>query len=274
MAIDWATAIHYASLVAIAEAVRPSGYEQAELKQIEDAGYTLLQTLYGSDLATDIDPHLGDVVSFGFIAVSNAGELVAVIRGTDTILEWLHDAEFLMVPSPIKNAKGFTDDGFTAVYKSLRIGQAEPDAVPISAVDYIKSQLGVGIAKTVTVCGHSLGGALATMLTLDVALNIPFQSPASYTFASPRVGDHIFSGEYKNAVYHSYRVANRLDLVTQLPSVLPLPYLHIQDKYELKPDLSKVALTVPCLHHLTTYLWLMDQIVGSETFKLNAGCGI
>ncbi len=102
--INWESAIRYAGLVAIAESVAPSSsYGQPELDQIKTAGYAFLQTLYGDDLATDIDPHVGDVVSFGFLAVSATKELVAAIRGTDTILEWLHDAAFLMVPCPIRS---------------------------------------------------------------------------------------------------------------------------------------------------------------------------
>ena len=161
--IDWNTAINYANLVAIAESVSPSGsYGQTEINQIKAAGYTFLQTLYGDDLATDSDPHIGDVVSFGFLAVSGAKELVAAIRGTDTILEWLHDASFLMVPCPVAGAHGFTEDGFTAVYRSLRIGQANGTQ---SAKDSIKGYLDAGTAASVTICGHSLGGALATLLS-------------------------------------------------------------------------------------------------------------
>jgi hypothetical protein len=121
--INWNTAIQYAFLVKITESVEPSAsYGELEINQIKTAGYTFLQTLYGDDLATDIDSHMGDVVTFGFLAVSATKELVAVIRGTDTILEWLHDGSFLMVPTPIVGSHGFTEDGFTAVYRSLRIG--------------------------------------------------------------------------------------------------------------------------------------------------------
>jgi hypothetical protein len=65
--IDWNTAIQYANLVKIAESVAPSGsYGQSQIDQIKAGGYTFLQTLYGDELATDIDPHIGEVVSFGF----------------------------------------------------------------------------------------------------------------------------------------------------------------------------------------------------------------
>ena len=50
------------------------------------------------------------------------------------------------------------EDGFTAVYRSLRVGQANGTQ---SAKDAIKGYFDNGTATSVTVCGHSLGGALA-----------------------------------------------------------------------------------------------------------------
>jgi hypothetical protein len=268
--INWNTAIQYANLVKIAELVSPSGaYGPTEISAINSAGYTFLQTLYGDDLATDIDPHIGDVVTFGFLAVSSAKELVAAIRGTDTILEWLHDASFLMVPCPIAGSHGFTEDGFTAVYRSLRIGPANGSS---SAKDAIKSYLDTGTAASVTVCGHSLGGALATLLTLDVGLNTSCHAPAAYTYASPRTGDHIFAGAFNAAVPLSYRIANRQDLVPKLPTIIPLPYEHVNTECELLPPPNQINSTIPCMHHLTTYLWLMGQLTGSGAYPLDAGC--
>ncbi len=270
MPINWNTAIQYAVLVKIAESVDPSGsYGATEINEITAAGYTFLQTIYGDDLATDADPHVGEVVTFGFLAVSATGELVAAIRGTDTILEWLHDASFLMVPTPIAGSHGSTEDGFTAVYKSLRIGAANGT---LSAKGSIKSYLDNSTASSVTVCGHSLGGALATLLTLDIGLNTSCKSPASYTYASPRTGDHTFAGSYNAAIASSYRIENRQDLVPKLPPPFPLLYEHVNTKYELIPPPNQVDPSLLCMHHLTTYLWLMAQLVGSSAYPLDSDC--
>jgi hypothetical protein len=268
--INWNTAILYAGLVKIAEDVAPTGsYGATETGLISAAGYTFLQTIYGDDLATDIDCHLGVVVTFGFLAVSAAKELVAVIRGTDTILEWLHDGSFLMVASPISGSHGYTEDGFTAVYKSLRIGKANGT---LAAKDSIKSYLDTGAAASVTVCGHSLGGALATFLTLDVGLNTSCKAPTSYTYASPRVGEHLFAGSYNASIPATYRIQNRQDLVPKLPPILPLPYEHVNTQYELNPPPNKISPSIPCMHHLTTYLWLMAQLAGVGGYPIDPGC--
>jgi len=270
--IDWKTAMRYATLVKLAKSVAPTGsYGQAERDQIAQAGYRFVQTLYANELATDIDPDAGEVVTFGFLALSDplAGEVLAVIRGTDTILEWLHDGAFLTVPSPITGAPGLTEDGFTAVYKSLRIA---PDDGSLTARDSIKSSLDTGAASRVTVCGHSLGGALATLLTLDVGLNTSCRTPTAYTYASPRVGDHIFASSYNAVISASYRIVNRQDLVPQLPPILPLPYEHTNTQYELNPPPNRINPTLLCMHHLTTYLWLMDQLVGTNQSSLDSDC--
>jgi Lipase (class 3) len=267
---NWNTAILYATLVKIAEGVVPTGsYGDTEEGLISAAGYTFLQTIYGDDLATDIDSHLGDIVTFGFLAVSPANELVAAIRGTDTILEWLHDGSFLMVGSPISGSHGSTEDGFTAVYKSLRIGPANGTQ---SVKDWINSYLGTGSATSVTVCGHSLGGALATLLTLDVGLNTSCNAPTSYTCASPRTGDHQFADSYNAAISTTYRIQNRQDLVPKLPPILPLPYEHVNTQYELNPLPNQINPSIPCMHHLTTYLFLMAQLAQIGGYPLDSGC--
>jgi hypothetical protein len=268
--INWNTAIHYASLVAIAEAVSPTGsYGPNEVNQIAAAGYTFLQTIYGDDLATDIDSHLGDIVTFGFVAVSAGKELVAAIRGTDSLLEWLHDASYLIVPVVVPGAHGFTEDGFSAVYRSLRTAQQNGSP---TAKDTIKGYLDTGAANRVTICGHSLGGALATFLTLDVGLHTSCRAPVSYTYASPRTGDHLFASSHSAVVPFSYRIANRQDLVPKLPPIFPLPYEHVNTHYELSPPSNKIKASIPCMHHLTTYLWLMAQLCGAPGYSLDSDC--
>jgi hypothetical protein len=267
--IDWNVAIKYAKLVQLAEGIPPAGDDVQLKAAITNAGYTYLETLYGNELSTDVDPHAGEIVSFGFLALSPTNELVTSIRGTATIMEWIHDGAFLMVPSPISGLTGFTEDGFTAIYRSLR---TDKPAGSTSAVAAIKSHLTAGAAKTVTVCGHSLGGALATLLVVDVALNTPCKSPLGYTYASPRTGDQLFARAYNASVPASYRIANRQDLVPQLPPILPLPYEHVNTLYELNPPFGKIKQNVGCMHHLTTYIWLMEQLAGAGADPLNPEC--
>jgi hypothetical protein len=175
-----------------------------------------------------------------------------------------------MVPSPIAGSHGFTEDGFTAVYRSLRIGRANGS---LSAKDSVKSYLDTAAAAKVMICGHSLGGALATLLALDVGINTSCHAPTVFTYASPRTGDHLFAGSFNACIPNSYRIANRQDLVPKLPPILPIPYEHVQSEYELVPPPHAICSTISCMHHLTTYLWLMDQMIGTNDHPLDQDCG-
>lgn len=275
--VNWKIAIGYARLVQIAESVDPQDEYSADDKAaIAALGYTFLDTLYGNELSTDVDPHLGESVTYGFLAVSNAPgavekELVAIVRGTDTVDEWLHDFSFLMVPNPIHSGAGLTEDGFTGIYRSLGVGRTVNS---LTAVQAIGAYLHADRADTVTVAGHSLGGALATLLTLDVALNTPERTPVLYSFASPRVGDHQFAGFFDAVIPESYRVYNRADLVPNLPPVFPLPFEHTNTPLPLVAPMGAIQATIACAHHLTTYLWLMEQQVdpSSTEFPVDLDC--
>jgi len=268
---NWNSAIQYAKLVKIAEDVAPNAdYAQADIDKIKASGYTFLTPLYANELATDVNPHIGEIVTFGFLAVSAAQELVAAIRGTDTLWEWLHDASFLMDKNPIQSSHGFTEDGFTAIYKSLRI--ANPSNSD-SAVKAIQDALTNNSANRVAICGHSLGAALATLLTLDVALNTTYKTPVVYTYASPRVGDHFFAHSYNSNIDASFRIINTKDLVPKMPPPFPMPYKHVDTEMDLTPPDGKLKDNIACNHHLTSYLWLMDQLVGGANgFQIDTDC--
>jgi predicted lipase len=262
-------AIEMAQLVNAAYAIPPSDLTNSAGKTFAAGGtaYTVVTTIYANDLATDVDPDRGKQrVSIGLICQANgAGDAVIAIRGTEGTLEWVHDAEFLLVPCPFLPGAGNTEDGFTAMYKSM-----ETDVVPGSPS--VASALATLPFKqpvtSLSICGHSLGGALATLLALDVAANLKFPDPVAYTYASPRVGDPLFAATYNQIVKNSFRIANRLDLVPKLP--LPPAYEHVDELYELNPiqllplpPKILVNPTLACEHSLNSYLHLLSRLVGT-----------
>lgn len=265
--VDWKASIHYAQLVGIAYSVAPNASYTDQVKAaITQAGYTFVDALYGNELATDVSPHQGETVTYGFLATSAAGELVAVIRGTATLQEWLHDAAFLFVPNPIHAGGGMTEDGFTAIYRSMRAGQ-DPNSP--AAVSAITALVGGGQVSKVTITGHSLGAALATLLGLDVGLNSGSKFTQVYTYASPRVGELYFQHTYDSVVPYTYRLHHRSDLV---PNVPLFPYQHVGNDLELVAPFNAVCSNLLCWHSLDTYLWLMDQQAGGNTQKVDVQC--
>ncbi|MGA9668701.1 MAG: hypothetical protein WBQ94_05800, partial [Terracidiphilus sp.] len=204
----------------------------------------------------------------GYLASSTAGELVAIVRGTQTLLEWLHDFSFLFVPNPIHAGGGLTEDGFTAIYRSMRAG-ADPNSP--SVISAIANLVRAGGISNITVTGHSLGAALATLLALDVGLNsgVGGKGTSAYTFASPRVGELFFQHTYDSVVPNTYRVYNRTDVVPQTPTY---PYEHIGNDVELVSPMNSVQANLLCWHSIDTYLWLMDREAGGNTLKVDQQC--
>ena len=63
-------------------------------------------------------------------------------------------------------------------------------------------------AATVSVAGHSLGSALATLYVLDNAKTNRLTNPLICTFASPRVGDATFVAAFNGLGLTSWRFDN------------------------------------------------------------------
>ncbi|MPZ38686.1 MAG: DUF2974 domain-containing protein [Rhizobiales bacterium] len=158
-----------------------------------------------------VDP---DVGTAGFVVAGD--DLIAVVfRGTQDELDWRSNvrAAWIVLQGGVRVHTGFfqaywpiRDRLFATVEKLL---QAKP--------------------RPVYITGHSLGGALATMATAELANHQEQQLrdsiAACYTFGSPRVGDRSFDQYVKVPLY---RVTNGVDVVPAVPLAI-LGYRHVGD---------------------------------------------
>jgi triacylglycerol lipase len=169
----------------------------------------------------------GAAEKFGFILQSEICIIVA-FRGTSSTTDWISDAIASQSKYKCVKGAGQSHRGISDIYYSAR----EP----------ILTALGkLSADKTLYITGHSLGGALATLCGLDVAVNTLFSEPIVYTYGSPRVGDPSFGKAFTEQVEQSYRVNNRFDVVTHLPPhVYKLPkrdttyhYVHVRESRDL-----------------------------------------
>jgi hypothetical protein len=280
--MDLKIAIQYAQLVNAAYGVPTNdlgnkvGLPIAAGVGAANAAYQVVSSIYADDLATDMNPDRGNTrVSIGLILQAPAsGEAVVAIRGTEGIQEWIQDAKFLSVPCPFLAGGGQTDDGFTDMYNSMAMGAGAANVTSsLAGLPWIVP------VSSLTICGHSLGGALATLLALDVAANTaaPFNNPMVYTYASPRTGDTSFVNMYNHLAPNTSRIANRVDLVPKLP--MPPLYDHVGGLYDLSsvqllpiPPKVLVNPTLVCSHILTTYLHLLTTAAGGVILPPEAGC--
>jgi Lipase (class 3) len=281
--MDLNTAIQFGQLIAAAYAVPPADLTDQTGKIINvgpmggGIAYEVVATMYANDLATDMNPLRGkNVVSIGLILQQlNTGNAVVAIRGTKGILEWLQDAKFLTVPCPFLSSGGNTEDGFTDMYMSMTTG---PQRGGLTVAKTLPALSWKNPITSLTICGHGLGGALATLLALDVAANAsaPFNTPTVYTYASPKTGDPLFVATYNHVVPNTFRIANRLDLVPKLP--LPPLYDHVLGLFELNPvklvvpPQVLVKFDIPCEHFINTYLYLLSRLAGGVILALDPQC--
>jgi hypothetical protein len=270
-------AILYAQLVNSAYDILPNNTNDAagQVITVGAAKFTVVTSIFANDLSTEMNPDRGKVrVSIGLILqAAGTGDVVIAIRGTEGIQEWIHDAQFLLVPCPFLAGAGHTEDGFTAMYLSMTTALDPGSPAVAKALPILTFQNSL---TSLTICGHSLGGALATLLALDVAANTQFKTPTVYTYASPRTGGPQFVATYNQVVPNTNRVAGRLDLVPKLP--LPPLYDHVLGLSELNsvqlgiPPRILVKTDLVCLHILTTYLYLLSLQTGGITLPMKPEC--
>ena len=141
--------------------------------------------------------------------------LVITLRGSHTAADWLDNFDFIAEPYLPVPGQGTVHQGFQLAYYAIRKNL-------LALVEELKE----GTTELLVV-GHSLGGAIATLLIPDL-LNGPLQnvSPMLYNLASPRAGHDDFQNFFDSRVKVCYRIANQWDVVPHLPPTLA-GYVHV-----------------------------------------------
>jgi hypothetical protein len=223
----------------------------------------------GFDLVSYLSAHdLQDVKFYGYLAAETAspGNLVIAIRGTETPAEWLLDFDALPLPYL---GKGMVAGGFRAIAQSFQFMDLSGAVIGDLPTTLAARNTATPITS-ITVLGHSLGAALATLAAAQIAFsNTPTGGKLELaTYASPRVGLLDFMTSFNHAVPTAFRIWNTLDVVPQVPT---FPYVHVGQSEELKQtqaQLQHLKVTPSCEHHLGNYQWLLDP----AHFAVNAPC--
>jgi len=253
----------------------------------------------------------------GFIAVCTDAQeirrvgrrdIVVAWRGTQTAQEWMEDARDFLVPARLSitrfkhkgvraglsttapfNDNGVrVEDGFLSCYISEAENSKSARDTVISETlrlvdEYKDENLGV------TITGHSLGAALATLSSYDVKKVLNANIPARpipvtvFAFASPRVGNRTFALLMEELGVKVLRLVNKNDIVPKVPGLvfnekscrwlskmmnwLPWTYFHVGVQIVFDNNDSPILkglhnLDPAYAHSLKNYLHLIDGYVG------------
>ena len=159
---------------------------------------------------------MADSHVFGYVATHTDGadsETFICFRGTHFLSEWLDDADLPLIDFRFRPNAGLAHMGFQAVYETIQQ----------SILDLVKKSQ----TESLTIVGHSLGGALATICALDASVQAAAGHAPAHVFpiASPRVGDEAFQNTFNAVLPDCIRIVNKPDIVPRLP--LPIGYRHV-----------------------------------------------
>ncbi|MGO9051361.1 MAG: lipase family protein [Streptosporangiaceae bacterium] len=270
-----ATAVTWGPFIEAAAAQYTSDPGQVNPAVIKNmpAGYTLVRTIQMSDF---LGPGQSRVF-YGFVAAGGDPKTAVVaLRGTATTTEWWDDLHWDLVPFTQVPDSGKVAQGFLDIYSTLGTmtpGQQESTPAPATFAADVAQAAADGLAVDLdpaalpmVVCGHSLGGALATLLVADVTANTPLK-PQAWTFASPRVGDATFAARYGGLSTVSWRIYNQVDVVPYFPVDATDNYQPVTAGYAIN-SLGKAKWSIGCAHALNTYL----HVLSAATVPLDPAC--
>lgn len=139
-------------------------------------------------------------------------QVVIAVRGTANLEDFLTDIQFLKCKFIGLNAhSGFVEE-FCDIWGP------------------VKSK--ISPADDIYITGHSLGGAVATLLAYALKLHLGINSTVT-TFGSPRVFDGAGAEAYNAACPKTTRVVHNLDLVPRIPK---LEFEHVEKLLHLTDD--------------------------------------
>lgn len=159
-------------------------------------------TATGLDLLITLNDEKTDTQ--GAVLIDRAAQKIFIVfRGTSSKQDMLTDIDFIQDKTKIKDEDCRIHNGFLSAYDSIKLKLC---CLPFEKWDDYQ----------IFICGHSLGGALATVC----AAYLPTTSPIFLiTFGSPRVGDKRFVNIVNKKVKQYYRFIHGYDIVTTIPKI-------------------------------------------------------
>ena len=219
----------------------------------------------------------GDEERYGLIYQSStqSDTYLIAFRGTSSVYDMVLDLESGRKASfyPYTGSSNFPSDieigdGFYKIYSTKN--QTMPASMQQQIFEAINNL--PTPANQILITGHSLGGALASVFTLDLAVSLPKAAITSITFASPRVGTSNWQTIY-DETYHlqdkTIRVRNSYDLVPKVPPAeWPFDFKDIGEIFPVSFGVKGYHIDFPEIvlawHSLKNYQYVLNKALGNS----------
>uniref|UniRef100_A0A1I7YAZ7 Lipase_3 domain-containing protein n=1 Tax=Steinernema glaseri TaxID=37863 RepID=A0A1I7YAZ7_9BILA len=151
-----------------------------------------------------------------YMAVSDEMEVFIIgIRGTEGFTQLWDEAK-----SGLGDSVAMSDYGFSSKSDVRGVSYFLKAANDIYKTLAVEENLGNKPGYKVYVTGHSLGGALAALISKKIVFEGKRAKDQVFlvTFGEPRVGNYKFSVEFKQQVPYSFRVVHGQDPIPHVPT--------------------------------------------------------
>ncbi|KAM7276789.1 hypothetical protein ACFE04_018655 [Oxalis oulophora] len=224
-------------------------------------------------------------------------DVVISFRGTATCLEWLENLRATLTPFPNdgESDDALVESGFLSLYTSGNSMFPSLQQMVRQEISRLLQNYG-DEPLSLTITGHSLGAALATLTAYDIKTTFKHAPLVTViSFGGPRVGNRSFREKLEKQGTNVLRIVNSDDLITKVPGfvldhnendvensqdphVAGLPtWLHkrVEDTQWVYSEVGRElrlssrcspyvnSINVATCHELKTYLHLVNGFVSS-----------
>lgn len=237
--------------------------------QFDSGEFNFIQRFTGFD---DVAWGSGEEERYALLYQSSLQSDVYLVafRGTSSAYDMILDLESATTTAftPFNTTTHFPNtvavgDGFYKIYATKNSSMtASLQSQLFTAINALPTP-----ATQIYITGHSLGGALASLFTLDMAVSLPSVIIESITYASPRVGTANWQTAY-NQTYalqnKTIRVCNSYDLVPKSPPALwPFDFKDVGNVFPVAFGLVEYHIDFPLIvlswHALLNYQYVVSR---------------
>lgn len=166
-------------------------------------------------------------------------ELIVSFRGSDSMWDVLTNFCILPEPFMVRGEGGLVHKGHLKCYKTVR------NDILGHVMEFVKKN-----GERVSVCGHSLGGACATICALELAL-LTNLHVTCYSYGAMAFADRQFNQSTQRTVKDSWRVVHEGDFAPGIPMFF---YKHHNDALYLKHHVQRSNTFRSPVHRMYSYI--------------------